>query len=282
MTTRIRLLLAQLSPYVGDKERNLRRLEEVVKGSGADIAVFPELYLTGYMAKDLLYRLAIDPYHSSEMGFVKRVSQETGTAVIFGAPVRSNRGFIYNAMIAVDGDRVEVYYKRHLPTFSVFDEARWFRPHRGRLRLWTIRGVGVGPAICYDMFFPEIYKAYTLLGARILVTISASPDSSLPLFHALSVARAVENTSFVVWVNTVGVYEGLGFAGGSRVVAPLGSVVAQLALRREEVRVVEIDFGEVDRARRTRPVVRDSFIEDAEALLEAYKEFEGWSGSKHW
>jgi len=273
----LRILLAQVSPYIADKEKNLAKMEKILSSADdVDVAVFPELYLTGYLARDTLHRLAIDIESSKEIEKLRRLSSETGSAIVVGAPVRSKLGFLYNAAIAVDGDKLLLYFKRHLPTFSLFEEARWFKAHQGPLTPWRLRGVVMGPAICYDIFFPEIFRAYALMGTVILLVISASPDSSLPLFQVMVNARALENTSYVIWVNTVGTYEGLGFAGGSRIADPLGNTVLQLKEREEDVAVVDVELDQVMKARKVRPVIRDVNPADAAALLRAYREFENW------
>ena len=115
------------------------------------------------------------------------------------------------------------------------------------------------------------------MGAKILIIISASPDSSLGFFQKLTEARAIENTVYVVWVNLVGIYDGVGFAGGSRIVSPLGKIVAECRLMDDDVKVAEIDLEEVGYARLVRPTLRDSVKEDVEALLDAYLIFGGKS-----
>ncbi len=262
--------MGQLSPRLGDVEANLRRLEEAVRGHEADIAVFPELYLSGYFSKDMLYRLAIG-LGDKVVSRLRRLAEETSTAIIAGFPERSGHGFIYNSALIIDErGEASAYRKRHLPTFSLFNESRWFRANKAGLGTWRLKGVEVGVAICYDIFFPEVFKAYSLRGAQLLAIISATPDSSLRFFKRLTEARAIENTAYVVWVNQVGVYDGVGFAGESRVVSPLGRVVAECRPMDEDLRVVELDLREVGWARVQRPVLRDSIREDAETLLEAY------------
>lgn len=267
---KVRVLLGQLSPKLGDVEANLSRLEQVVRSHEADLAVFPELYLAGYFSKDRLYRLAMT-LGDRVVGRLRRLAEENSTAIITGFPERSSHGYIYNSALIVDErGEVSVYRKRHLPTFSLFDESRWFRPSKARLQTWRLKGVEVGVAICYDTFFPEIFKSYSLLGAELLAIISATPDSSLRFFRMLTEARAVENTVYVVWVNQVGVYDGVGFAGRSRVISPLGRLITECKPMDEDVRVAELDLREVGWARIQRPVLRDSAREDAESLLDSY------------
>ncbi len=262
--------MAQLEAVPGNVEANLEKLRSVVEELDGDIYVFPELFLTGYTVQDLLHRLAMD-LDSRALRKVISLSREKSCTIIVGFPERSHLGYLYNsALIAFNGEFV-VYRKRHLPTFSIFDEHRWFKPYRGPLRPVDLGFVRLGVAICYDMFFPEIFKAYALMGVHAMIVISASPDTSVPLFHALARARAIETTSFVVWVNNAGVVEGVTFGGGSLAVAPLGNVILELKRGEEDVGIVEIKLEQLYRCRAQRPVLRDSDASDAEALLEAYR-----------
>ncbi len=274
LTNNLSIALAQLEPKLGDIEYNISRIVQVVENYKADLYVFPELFLVGYTSRDLITKLALT-LRDSRIEYLRKFAMYRGIGIIVGFPEKSRYGFVYNSILAIDDKgSVYIYRKRHLPTFSVFDEHRWFRPYRGTLKVWNFRSISIGLGICYDIFFPEIFRTYTLQGAKIHIVISASPDTSLPLFHILSQARALENTSYFVWVNMVGFSEGLGFAGGSRVCSPLGEVILQLKRFEEEVRVVKIDLNEVDYARELRPVVRDLDKHDAIELLKAYNEFE--------
>ncbi len=271
---KLRVALAQLEPVPAAIENNVAKVREVVENHQADLYIFPEMFLVGYTSRDLLYKLS-QPVSSSAIDALRLIAREHRVGIVIGFPEKTDYGFSYNSLLAInERGEVYVYRKRHLPTFSVFDEARWFRAYRGRVEPWSFRGIKIGFGICYDVFFPEIFKAQVVQGAKMLIAISASPDSSVPLFHTLIRARALENTAFFIWVNMVGFFEGLGFGGGSMVVDPLGNVVEKLKLFEEEVRVVDIDLSLVDRARIVRPVIRDSIIEDAYLLLESYKRFE--------
>ncbi len=270
----VKICLAQLEPVIGSIENNVRKMSKVVESYSADLYVFPEMFLVGYMVKDLVYKIAL-PLSSKYIDEVKQMAKSKGVGVIVGFPELSPMGYIYNSMLAVDENgKVFVYRKRHLPTFSVFDEHRWFKQFKGKLKPWKFKDILFGLAICYDTFFPEIFKAYALMGAKVQVIISAAPDTSVPLFHRVIMSRAIETTTYIIWVNTVGIMNGLTFGGGSMVVSPLGRAIEKLKDYEEDVKVVEVDMDTVYRCRIARPVIRDSMREDAEELLRAYNEME--------
>ena len=235
-----------------------------------DLYVFPELFLVGYTSQDLIYRLAMN-LHSEPIEKLAKISVEKCCAIVMGFPELSDLGYVYNSALIAFGGNVYVYRKRHLPTFSMFDEHRWFKPYRGPIKPVDLGFARIGIAICYDMFFPEIFKTYALMGAQLMVVLSASPDTSVPLFHALAKARAIETTSYVVWVNNAGVVEGVTFGGGSIAIAPLGDTIIELKRGEEDIGIAEIELNQLYRFRMQRPVIRDSDISDAEALLNAYR-----------
>ncbi|NPA97266.1 MAG: carbon-nitrogen hydrolase family protein [Crenarchaeota archaeon] len=270
---RIRAVLAQLEPTPCSIEDNLRRVEEVVRSYSGDLYIFPELYLSGYTCKDLFYRIALG-IDSEPIERLRELSRERNCTIIVGFPELCELGYLYNSALIACKGVAHVYRKRHLPTFSMFNEHRWFKPFAGAIEPIDAEVARLGVAICYDMFFPEIFKTYALKGAEIIVVISASPDTSVPLFHALARARAIETTTFVIWVNTAGVLDGATFGGGSLAVAPLGTVVAELPRAEESIATVDLDMRSILRARFARPVIRDSSIGDAYELVRAYEEME--------
>jgi len=271
---KLKICLAQLESITGSILRNIEKVKEVVKSHEADLYVFPEMFLTGYMIKDMVYKLAIPPT-SKYIKDLQELAKSNNIGIVVGFPELSNMGYIYNATLAVNNDgNIFIYRKRHLPTFTVFDEHRWFRQYKGSIRPWKFKGVNIGLAICYDTFFPEIFKAYTLRGVKLHIIISAAPDTSVPLFHRVVMGRAIETTTYFIWVNTVGIVDGLTFGGNSIAIDPLGNVIEKLKEYEEDVKIVSIDLSAVYRFRIARPVVKDSMREDAEELLKAYNELE--------
>ena len=111
--------------------------------------------------------------------------------------------------------------------------------------------------VCYDIFFPELCRAYTLLGADIIICISATPSVTRKLFETLIPARAVENTVFFIYVNLVGTQENLVFWGGSEIRDPLAKQIIKAPYFKESVKVCEIDLKQLEFSRAVRPVLRD-------------------------
>jgi predicted amidohydrolase len=160
----------------------------------------------------------------------------------------------------------------HLPTHSVFEEKRYFRPGYQTPVFETDIGK-IGLIICYDIFFPEITRVMRLKGAQLIACISASPSIRRGFFEVLTAARAMENTVFVTYTNLVGIEDGLQFWGGSRVIAPNGNIIAQAKYDEEDVITAKINYSDIKKVEAFVPTLRDlrpelfsTLKEEAESL----------------
>ncbi|MGI0071079.1 MAG: carbon-nitrogen hydrolase family protein [Thermoplasmata archaeon] len=260
----MRLTLAQLAPRPGDVAANLGRLRAAVEAAPADLAIFPELYLSGYRVGDRIHRLALRD-GDAPTAALRAIARESRATIVVGAPLASTErpGEVHNAAIAVRPDgEVHVQIKRYLPTFGPFEEGAHFTA-ADESRPVPVAARSVGLEVCYDTFFPEVSRDLALAGAELLVVVSASPVTSATLFARLLPARAIENGCPVVYVNRVGVEDGVVFGGGSGAWDARGEPIAaspveMTGLAKEEaVLRVEIDPLESARWRPFRPVLRD-------------------------
>jgi predicted amidohydrolase len=179
--------------------------------------------------------------------------------IIFGMPELSEKAkaTIYNTAVLVGPKGfIGKYRKMYLPTHSVFEEKRYFRFGYEPAAFQTDLG-NIGLTICYDVFFPEVFRLPRLMGAQLIVCISASPAVRKGYFEVLTAARAIENTTFLAYVNLAGVEEGLQFWGGSRLVSPTGDVLAKAKYDLEDFVVCEVDFGDLKTAETFIPTLRD-------------------------
>ena len=277
MKQEIKVALAQISCKRGDKVENIRKIEsntKKAKQQGADLVIFPELSLTGYTLRDRLYELAETiPGHSTTV--LEKLANKTGTYIIFGMPELSEKtqATIYNTAVLIGPQGfIGKYRKMYLPTHSVFEEKRYFRPGYQAAAFETDLGK-IGLIICYDIFFPEVSRLTRLQGAQVIICISASPATRRTFFETLTAARAIENTAFLVYVNLVGIEDGLQFWGGSRLVGPNGKVLAKAKYGEEDLVIGEINYGDIRPIETFVPVLKDirpeifSKLEDAAEKL---------------
>ena len=172
MKEKIKLALAQISSRRENKKENLQKIEEFTikaKEQAADLVIFPELSLTGYVLHDQIYELAeIIPGPSTKR--IEDLAKKTGTHIIFGMPELSEKtkATIFNTAVFVGPKGfIGKYRKMYLPTHSVFEEKRYFRPGYQTAAFNTPIG-NIGLFICYDIFFPEVCRLTRLKGAAIV------------------------------------------------------------------------------------------------------------------
>lgn len=265
--SKVTVTLAQVVCQLHDKEGNLRRMRDIVRRTRGKIVIFPELSLTGYLPRDDLFRQA-ETMNGPTVKSVLRLAKTTKKDIVFGCPMRDDRvpGLVYNSCLLATGKgRLFRYDKMYLPTFGPFEEKVFFAEGRS-----AVVGDGLyaklGLMVCYDMFFPELAKLETLMGAQIVVNISAAPTTSRPFFRRVMPARAIENGVFVAYCNLVGVHGSLVFSGGSVLLSPRGEEIVRAKDLEEDVVEAQIDLSDIDVSRRFRPTVRDTRVELLEEI----------------
>jgi len=244
----VRVALAQLNLTVGDLDGNVARVLaalERAEDAGADVAVFPELSITGYPPEDLLLKPGFVADNVRALNRVVRATRSC--AAVVGFVERGRAGGIFNsACVARGGKRVGVYRKRHLPNYAVFDERRYFETGRGGHRLYEVGGVQIGVSVCEDAWQagdgPIARQGE--LGADLIVNLNASPfyAGRWREREAILRARAAEAGAPIVYVNQVGGQDELVFDGNSMVVDAAGDVRCRLPQFVEEVAVVDVDL----------------------------------------
>ena len=290
----VKIALCQINPTVGDLAGNAatilawsRRAAE----AGADLAVFPELCLTGYPPQDLLDR---PRFLDETAATLDRLASELprGIGVVVGAP-RANpaamgKRLLNGVLLLEDGALVAEVHKRLLPTYDVFDEYRYFEPAPAqRVVLW--RGLRLGLHVCEDMWnnraeTPEgdpagagyhLYAANPVdelaaQGVDMFVNVSGSPFAvGRPAFReALIEEICREHGVPFVLVNQVGANTELVFDGGSGVWNAAGEPVCSLARFEEGFALWDTD----DAAPRPAPT-RDDLADLHAALVLGIRDY---------
>jgi predicted amidohydrolase len=237
----VQVLLAQLNPVPGAVHTNVARLQEVVASRPeVDLAVFPELFLSGYDIRRARER-AIEP-DGPELEAVCRTAGETSTAVVVGFVERDGDA-LYNSVALIDetGAPVGVYRK-----VALFGAERDVFTAGDRLVVAHLAGRRVGPLICFDIEFPELARDLGLAGADLLVTASANMQPYFADHELASRARALDNRLPHIYVNRVGHEGNLDFVGGSRLIGPDGAVQRQCPQAGEHVEVVAVETDAPD------------------------------------
>ena len=255
----LRVALVQSNSEVGSqtydpREANLERAIAAIgkaAAAGAQLAVFGEMYLSGYRTDEWLHRWAsiLDP-PDPHVSAVVEVAAKHGIHVImglgaFGAKVP---GDVYNTAILVGPTGVIGSYRKvHVAAFAqetgeVSQERCFYSPGKAIPVFPTAIG-SIGLQVCYDLNFPEISRVQALEGADFIVNVSASDAHSIAHWEHVTFVRAVENAIWYINCSVVGVQRGDRFFGGSRVVDPAGRVVAMGKVDEEDLVVADLDLA---------------------------------------
>lgn len=267
----MRVALAQFNPIVGDIAGNTVRILEGIsraESEGAGLVVFPELAVFGYPPKDLVLRKDIVAENVEAMRQIAAACTRVTALVGYVQPDPSGKGTgVFNAAGVCRGGKLEAWYaKMLLPTYDVFDEARYFNVGHKTLvielpsRDATIRA---GITICEDLWNNQQFEGRQVYGvdpvemtsksgATLHVNLSASPYRAgvEPRREKLFAAQIREHRSALVYVNQFGGNDDLVFDGASMVMDADGRVIARAKAFEEDFLVVDLDDAAPDLSKR--------------------------------
>jgi len=266
----LKLAICQLSPTLGDVRANLAKIDQAVvhaERHDADVALFPELALTGYRLRDLVPHVAVSLERPDPVAARLAEISRTLPLAIGLVEESTEHRFFNSAAYFEDGTLVHVHRKCYLPTYGMFDERMDFSPGE-RLRCLTSSRFGrVGILVCEDVWHPAASTVLTQAGATMIWALSASPLRGLGAggegmlssdsWRELVRTMARFHTVPVAYVNRAGYEDGVAFAGGSFAVGPGGELLAEARPLEEDILLVDVDPEATRRARAAYPLVRD-------------------------
>jgi predicted amidohydrolase len=260
--------LAQINTRLGEVQANLDKHLSLIaeaRAAGADLLVFPELSLTGYVLQDLASTIALRPDpHDPVFHPLLEASKDIDLVVGFVDEDKRHRFFIASAYLS-QGQILHIHHKVYLPTYGLFDEGRFFA-WGNSVQAFDTRFGRMGLLICEDFWHASPPYLLWLDGADLLLFSSASPGRGLNDEPRLESARWVEHinrayaslfTTFVAHANRVGYEDGLNFWGGSTLFDPNGDLIAQGPYHEEALTQAEIDLNQLHRTRARLPLLRD-------------------------
>lgn len=209
----------------------------------ADVVIFPELALSGYLLQDKLYE---DAWKLDELDDLKKASEACD--IIIGAALW-DEGHVYNsALYFSQGELLHIHHKNHLPTYGMFEEGRYFSAGNEMVSFQTPHGNAI-MVVCEDLWRAETMGVIASSDAEVVYVLAASPardfsDEGINIesqWDALLKSTALLSHNYVVFVNRVGFEDGLGFWGGSRVISPMGKTEYCLPLFECEEKVCSLD-----------------------------------------
>jgi len=265
-----RVAVAQIAPTLGDLEKNLALHEKMAREAiarSANLLIFPELSLTGYFLKDQVPSVALRP-DAQALQLFRELSQRI--AIILGFVEEASGHRFHNASAYFEGGEIRhLHRKAYLPTYGIFDEARYLAAGE-RIRAFDTALGRMAILICEDLWHPAAPAIAAWDGAEIIICPSASPGRGLgqagPFQNASTWERTIRAcgdllTTYIIYANRVGYEDGACFWGGSEVVAPSGEPLAKASYLEEELLVADLDPGRLRRARVVNPLLRDERLD---------------------
>ncbi|MDQ0470915.1 NAD+ synthase [Labrys wisconsinensis] len=216
---RLRIAVAQLKPTLGDIAGNLakaRGARAVARGQGADLVLFTELFLSGYLPEDLVLKPSYQEACRAALETLARETGDGGPAVLIGLPW-AEAGRLHNAVALLDAGAVAaVRFKVDLPNYGVFDEKRVFQPGPMPGPI-PFRGVRLGVPICEDIWGPDVVECLAETGAELLLVPNGSPyhRDKADVRLNIAVARVAESGLPLLYANEVGGQDEVVFDGAS-------------------------------------------------------------------
>ncbi len=235
----MRVAISQSSGKLQDVAANLdtmRRMTAAAAELGAQLVIFPELFLTGYDIGDAAFELA-EPVDGESAKRVSTMARENRVAILYGYPEHAD-GDTFNAALLIDrnGTSLGNYRKAHL--WGEF-EKRVFHPGSRHCHV-DLDGLKIGILICYDVEFPELVRAYAISGVDLVAVPTALMKPYDIVTRALVPTRAFENRVYLAYANRCGSEHEVHYCGQSCIVAPDGRDLAR-AGELEEMIVADVD-----------------------------------------
>jgi predicted amidohydrolase len=267
-----RVALAQVAPRLGDLDANRQLVADRLRSAateGAELIVFPELALTGYLLQDLVPDVAM----RADDDRLRSLSLEAPGALVAVGFVEETDAHRYTNSVVLlrDGEILGLHRKVYLPTYGLFDEGRFTRPGD---RIRTVQ-VGeplqrIGLSVCEDFWHPSVPMLQAQDGASLLVNVAAGPArasgsaaglAAIGGWHRMQETYALLGTVAIAFCNRVGNEEGLTFWGGSRLLGPDGSTIAEAPLYEEALLVGVLQPDDLRMQRYNLPLLADERLE---------------------
>ncbi len=239
MTNSLKVGLVQYSPAWEDPAGSIKIIEQLLSNNANNdynLLIFPELTLTGFTFNSA--RLAEDIDGISTKYFIK-LAQKLNSDILAGV-IESDEESYYNCLIHIDKKGLIIARYRKIHPFSFAGENKYYTSSNEPI-ITKINDIKIGLSICYDLRFPELYRFYAKEKVDILVNIANWPNKRIEHWKLLTKARALENLSYFIGTNRVGVDPSNEYSGCSTIVNPLGEPITEYS-NKQEIISAQIDL----------------------------------------
>ena len=239
----MRVALSQISPKLSKDNISLHIKEIKKVKDDADVIIFPELSLNGYLLMDRVYE---DSFKIEELEVFKELSNEID--IILGCALRENHKIYNSAVYFSKGEILHIHHKNILPNYGMFEEARFFFKGQELNSFETNIGKSM-VVICEDMWSSNTIDTIVKNRPELVYVISNSPargfeDDGLEIekkWKSILKTTALLSGANVVFVNRVGFEDGVGFWGGSMIVGADGLLKNKMELFKPKTEIFTIN-----------------------------------------
>ncbi|WP_168188581.1 nitrilase-related carbon-nitrogen hydrolase [Thermoflavimicrobium daqui] len=261
--------IAQVRSVLGRVDKNIEIHKKMIKQArqeGVDLLIFPELSLTGYNLLDLTFDVA---RKMADEEIQSLIAEANGIDVVFGFVEQSPEYLLFNSALYASEQKVRyIHRKIYLPTYGMYDEARYFG-HGSSIRSFSTRFGQVGILICEDVWHMSAPYILAQDGAEILIVMANSPAKGIQAeglvtrdaWYSIMQNHAGQHGMYTLFANRVGAEDGVAFFGGSTVANPFGEIEKTASLFTEELFITQLEMDQVRRARFKMPLLRDENLD---------------------
>jgi NAD+ synthetase len=256
----MKIKLCQLNTVVGDLEGNTKKAIQCIENSKInftnEIIIFQELLITGYPPLDLINQR---DFIKEQLKYKNKIVESTkgfNGLVVFGYIEENNgigKDYFNSALVCHNGIKIYNYRKRLLPTYDIFDEARYFEPGK-EMGLFQFKGKRIGLVVCEDLWYKN--KLYTLNPAKelfnakadFIISINASPSIVKKYAYRVNMVKKIseEYALPIIYLNSVGGNDDIIFDGNSFVTNSKGILVENLYRFEEDIRIIDLNSLDVN------------------------------------
>lgn len=261
---KIKIAAVQMSAVAGKCELNRLKLQSIIEENSeiikkSDLLVLPEVWTVGWSCED--FTSSAEKINNSEtISLLSEVAKKFNINILGGSLIlQKNDNKYYNTCPVINrkGELAATYSKMHLYSYCGCTEGSFITRGKDPV-LVDIDGVKIGLTICYDIRFPEIFRAYRAAGADLLVNMAAWGLSKPIPWETLTRARAIENQAYMIALTQSGVIKGDDWnIGHSRIFDYLGETIAEIKDQKEGVMYCEINFDKMYHYRQNCTILKD-------------------------
>lgn len=238
--------MLQMSSVIADVEANINKVREITKGKlDSDVLVLPEVWTCGWSCSNFI-NTAQDLSDSVVLNFLSTLAKSKNINIIGGSFILKKDNQYYNScpIFNRNGKFLGLYNKMHLYSYYGCEEGKYITKGENPLMI-NLDGVNFGLTICYDIRFPEIYRAYRKAGADVLINCAAWGSNKPIPWEMMTKSRAIENQTYMVAITQSGYIENNEYnLGESRIIDYKGEELKSI-MKGEGIVTSELNLNEM-------------------------------------